>query len=211
MFSTKPVYQSLNLLTLSLLPKNWINQIENVVNKYAQYTTLDGHSSTSREPEGSKPVEVFVVTGDVVKVHLTWLYDLYLSVLREFATKVAGYPVYPSGDEKSAININVLRGKGARYEWHVDSNPLTGILYVTTHTPQDGGELIFKLDAEQILVHPEAGMFVAFDARHIPHTVALLKSEGVRISIPMNYYHSTEEQDRPADLDTYLYEEPVRT
>jgi 2OG-Fe(II) oxygenase superfamily len=207
MISNEQIYQPFDLLQLDLLPINWLRQIAEVVEKRAQRTLLDGKSSTSREPIGSEVVEVFVVPGDVISVDLPWLYDLYTSALCKLASEAAGHQVYASQDLVSSININVLRGMGSRYEWHVDSNPLTGILYVTSHlSSEDGGELLFKRGDEQIAVHPKSGTFIAFDAREIPHTVLPLKKEGVRISIPMNYYDSPERQDRPSDIDSYLYQ-----
>lgn len=206
---TDKIYTSFDLLTLGLLPTDWIEQINRVATKYAVYTQLDGTSSTSREPEGSEKVDVYVVMGDSIKEHLLWLHELYANQLCGLATKVAGQQVYPSKDLKSGMNINVLRGKGARYEWHVDSNPLTGILYVTTHLPGEGGELVFEKENNRTAIHPKSGIFIAFDAREIPHTVFPLNQESVRISIPMNYYQSQDEQSRPTNLDSYLYETSI--
>lgn len=207
MITNEQIYQSFDLVQLGLLPENWLQQITGITEKYAQRTLLDGNSSTSREPEGGEEIEVFVVPGNVIADSLPWLYDLYTSALCKLASEVVGHQVYIAHDLISSININILRGRGSRYEWHVDSNPLTGILYVTSHpSSEDGGELLFKRGDDQIVVHPKAGTFIAFDAREIPHTVLPLKKEGVRISIPMNYYDSPERQDRPLDIDSYLYQ-----
>lgn len=206
MLPGKKVYQDFDLMTLNLLPQGWLEQIISVAEQHAQYTQLDGRSSTSREPEGIEPVEVFVVMGNIIQAALPWLYKLYQNELRDLASQAAGQLVYPSIDLPSAININVLRGKGSRYEWHVDSNPLTGILYVTTHDVDQGGELVFRCPTEQMIVHPREGIFIAFDARELPHTVMPLKTNSIRISVPMNYYDSPESQIRPSDLDEYLYD-----
>lgn len=82
---------------------------------------------------------------------------------------------------------------------------MTGVLFVTTHNENDGGELIFKLPNEILTIYPKSGTLILFDAREIPHTVMPLQKDGIRISIPLNYYNKGQEQTRPDDLDTYIY------
>ena len=203
---SKKIYHEFPLIELGLLPNNWVGQIWKTVNSYAILTQLDGQSSTSREPENSDILDVHVVTGDIIHKNLSWLADLYNKDLKFLASQTIGKTLFPSSDIKSGININVLKGCGARYEWHVDSNPLTGVLFVTTHRPDKGGELVFKLGTKEVLVEPVAGKFIIFDARTIPHTVLPLNEQSERISIPMNYFYDLNNQQRPSDLDDYLYE-----
>lgn len=205
--STAPwfLYREFDLTATGLLPNQWYSDILDIVQRFERKTILDGNSITSREPAGNVQIEVGVVTGDVIRSHLPWLFALYQAELCDLASQAAEYRVYPSNDLASSVNINVLRGQAARYEWHVDSNPLTGLLFVTTHTAEDGGELMFQQGNQLALVRPVTGRFIAFDARQVPHTVLPLKRDGVRISIPVNFYASSAEQSRPADLDGYLY------
>lgn len=205
------IFTQFDLIELKLLPSNWIQEIATVVEKFSAQTQLDGTSSTSREPTPGQKMDVYVVTGENIKTHLPWLYGLYENDLCQMASKVAGHNVFPSGDLVSSMNINCLRGAGSRYEWHVDSNPMTGLLYVTTHTAGKGGETVFEKDGNRIAVQPESGKFIAFDARKIPHTVLPLREDTVRISVPMNYYDSKDRQDRPSDLDSYLYDPSNQT
>ena len=202
------IYTTFDLTEGDWLPADWIDQITRVVDEHAIFVRMDGTSSSySREGEGTSGTTYYVVTGDSIYAQIRWLHDLYTGKLIELAAQVAGRAVKPSTNLRSGININTLRGTDARYEWHVDSNPLTGMLYVTTHGPEDGGELIFKVGDEQVTLYPEAGMFAAFDARAIPHYVAALKHEHRRISIPMNYYFADEDEYRPVELDAYIYGE----
>jgi len=198
-------YSAWNLEEAELLPKAWLNDVLRVVSQHEQKTILDGRSITSREPSGGVSIEVGVVSGNAIQRHLPWLFALYANELRVFASRVAGAEVYISNDLASSININVLRGECARYEWHVDSNPLTGLLFVTSHPAGSGGELLFEKPPFRCVVRPVAGTFIAFDARAIPHTVMPLEDDGLRMSVPMNYYLSPTDQSRPADLDGYLY------
>lgn len=201
------IYQSFDLLAQNLLPDKWDEQIRKLVEEHAKYVFLDGKSSTSREPDGSQGASYYVVLGGTIRHHLPWLYNIYSNELAQLASQVAKTQVTLSPDIDSAININTIKGEGSRYEWHVDTNPLTGLLYVTTHTEEDGGQLTFRLPNKDISIYPKSGVFLAFDARSIPHAVAPLKKGGIRISIPMNYY--TQEAPfssvRPTDLDDYIY------
>ena len=112
-------------------------------------------------------------------------------------------------DLRAATNINATP-RNARYEWHVDSNPLTGLLFATTHDPGEGGQLLFKPDpvarpneSWSLHVSPRAGTLLIFDAREAAHVVTRLNAD-IRLSVPMNYYHRGK-QERPEDLDGYLY------
>lgn len=120
----------------------------------------------------------------------------------------------PSPDVRSAINVN-CQHRGQRYEWHVDSNPLTAVLFATTAGPAEGGELVFVSDplsggvaGWEVRVSPVAGTLLLFDARRVAHHVEAVTSTEPRISIPMNYYLRSRGMERPQDLDEYLYEGP---
>jgi hypothetical protein len=202
------IYSTFDLNQSGWLPADWIDQITRLVDEHAIFVRMDGTSSSySREGENTTGTTYYVVTGDIIYDRIRWLHDLYTGKLVELASQVAGRPVKPSTNLRAGININTLSGTDARYEWHVDSNPLTGMLYVTTHGPEDGGELIFRVGDEQVALYPEAGMFAGFDAREIPHYVAPLKHDHRRISIPMNFYFADEDEYRPAELDAYIYGE----
>ncbi len=208
MFDESHIYASFNLIELGLLPENWAAQILKVAENDSYLVKLDGKSSTSREPKDTDGAEVFVVEGDIIAQKLNWLHNLYQNEFLEFANAnfIGSYDY--AKNIKSGTNINLLKGKNARYEWHVDSNPLTGVLFVTTHNKGDGGELIFKLPTETIIVYPKTGTLILFDARQIPHTVLPLQKEGIRISVPLNFYYSGQAQIRPEDLDSYIYKKP---
>ena len=202
-----PIYEIIDLEQLGILPNNWNIHIEEVVLQFGRFVRLDGKSSTSREPENTEGCDCYILSGDVIQKELTWLFNLYTTRLVEFATIVAGQPMKYSDDVESGIVINSLRGINARYEWHVDSNPMTGILYATTHEESEGGELVFKINNEFIKVTPTAGEFILFDARLIPHCVFPLTNDRHRISVPMNFYFLEQElvNKRPDELSDYLF------
>lgn len=208
MFDKSNTYVAFDLIKLNLLPENWTSQILEVAEEYSYFVKLDGKSSTSREPEDTKGAEVFVVEGDIIAEKLPWLHKLYQNEFLDFANNNFGGLYDYAENIKSGTNINLLKGKNARYEWHVDSNPLTGVLFVTTHNKGDGGELIFKLPSETLTVYPKSGTLILFDARQIPHTVLPLQKESIRISVPLNFYNRGQAQIRPEDLDSYIYKKP---
>ena len=106
-------------------------------------------------------VRISVVDGEVILRELPWLYQLYTKELLDLASSTTGNTHVIADRLESSININVLDGIGACYEWHLDTNPLTGILFVTTHLTNDGGSLVFDtLDKGKVSVLPESGKFI---------------------------------------------------
>lgn len=200
------VYLEYDLIEMGLCSHNNIEEIKLISTKHSVKTILDGKSVTSKEDfrNGICKIPVDVVFGDVISKKISWLEVLYKNQLKDFASKVSGVSMTHSDLLKHSININTLTGEGARYEWHVDSNPVTGLLFVTTHNKGEGGELVFRTKSRDIVVYPKAGVFIAFDARDIAHTVMPLKNNNKRISVPMNFYVKGKQQVRPSDLDSYL-------
>jgi hypothetical protein len=147
------------------------------------------------------------------------LYDLYRGTFRDIGQTCVDEPLSIAMDTRYAINFNVQRGTEMRYECHIDSNPLEGLLYATTHAAGTGGEFIAcnRADAigvEAILqdckhIHPEKGKLLFFDARDHPHLVTpLTDPSGVRVAVTMNYYiPSCPESARPKDLNRHLFGE----
>lgn len=205
MSNSKKIYKEYNLIELGLLPVNWYDDTIQLAQSNSYLVHLDGKSSTSREPADSNGADVFVVDGKAIIENLSWLDKLYRNELLEIANNDFGSDYCISNSVENGININYLKGLNSRYEWHVDSNPLTGILYVTTHKQGEGGELVFKVGEEMQQVFPTSGTFILFDAREIPHTVLPLQTDAFRISVPMNFYFKNQEQVRPPDLDSYIY------
>jgi len=102
-----------------------------------------------------------------------------------------------------------------RFECHVDSNPLSGLLFFTDH-PQ-GGELCFArrlaasgmsgIDEDCSVIRPQTGHLVFFDGRTHPHYARpLIADTDIRVLAAMNYYtESSPESTRPQELNRHLY------
>jgi hypothetical protein len=193
-------------------PANWQDDIITCAHFFNQWHDLDGSSITSRERDFgvTESFTVGIVSGNVVSQELTWLMDLYRTTFLD-AVNDLGIGKYTTAmDERTAVNINSIE-PGGRYEWHIDTNHLTVLLFVTSHAPGCGGELVFRPDPRletsswECVVTPLSGDLLAFDARRSAHSVLKLDDDKLRITVPMNYYRLDEPVHRPADLDTYLY------
>ena len=198
------------------MPQGWRSQItafalSNYVSKDIVPTSV-----TSREASLDVVLPCQTVGGTRIRAGLPWLFDLYNGEFLRCARGLKEEPAFSARDDRYAINLNVQRGRKMRYECHVDSDPIEGLLYVTTHKNGAGGELVVSKWADAlgpdeiansgVRIFPEAGKLIFFDARAHPHFVTPLTSEeDIRIVVAMNYYTaSCTEAERPADLNRHL-------
>jgi hypothetical protein len=151
---------------------------------------------------------------------LPWLYEFYHGELRKIISEVWPEPVYPAADDRYSVVLNVQRGTGMRFESHLDSNPVSALLFFTDH-PAGGGELaiardptaadIDAIDRECSIIQPQAGYLVFFDGRDRAHYARPLRAESdMRVLAVMNYYtESCPESARPRELNHHLYGDPL--
>jgi hypothetical protein len=123
----------------------------------------------------------------------------------------------PAQDDRYGVVLNVQRGTVMRFEFHIDSNPLTGLLFCSDHVAGAGGELVFahnpdasdieSADRDCTVIRPHAGHMIFFDGRRHPHYARALRSESdVRVVAVMNFYTaSVPESTRPPELNRHLY------
>lgn len=189
-----------------MLPPDWCKEIEDLSRSTARDATLQGGSSTSLESP-DKVIRYRLVDGNSVATHLPWLTKLYQTELRQVAERFSSQRLVVDTSATSAVNINILPPGEGGYEWHVDSNPVTGLLFLSSHLHEEGGLLELRSADDHLLsIEPLAGTFAVFDARHCPHRVSA-PLRGLRISAPMNYFVEGQGRRRPDDLDSVLYEE----
>src|SRR5215213_9509530 len=192
-----------------LLPRGWDKQIIAFAMEHAVPRTLRPTSVTSRERTRTLRIPVMTVGGREIKEGLSWLFDLYRGTFRDLGQTCVRERLSVAKDARYAVNLNVQRGDRMRYESHIDSNPLEGLLFVTTHKPGSGGEFIVSNREDAIgvqeikrdckVIHPRKGKLIFFDARQHPHFVSSLKDpSAVRVVVAMNYYvPSSPESARP--------------
>ena len=169
----------------------------------------------SRESQEVQEIVRGRVHADQVRYHLPWLFKAYRYELPDLAKEVSGEPVSVAKDDRYGVVLNVQRGAGMRFECHVDSNPLTGLLFCTDH--RIGGELVIANDtaAEGLagvdqscsVIRPHAGHLIFFDARRHPHYARMLTTDSeTRIVAVMNFYtEKYPESTRPRELNRHLY------
>lgn len=200
-----------------LLPPAWDQELLDLAASYARDKTLVPTSVTSREAADVTEVPVTTVGGLVLTEEVPWLDALYRHEFRKLAEDTFATTVACADDRRIGLNLNVQTGTEQRYEAHVDSNPIEGLLYVTTHAPGDGGELVVanrsdamgidQIESDRSIIYPVSGHLLFFDARRNPHYVRALRQPGMkRVVVAMNFYtnYSTE-ADRPSDLNSHLF------
>ncbi len=196
------------------LPAAWLKDVSEAAGD-ADFREFPRTPVLSREAANVRRIRRGRVHADQVRKSLPWLYESYRSVFLELAREAWAEPVMAAGDERYGVVLNVQRGTAERFECHIDSNPLTGLLFCTNHPA--GGELVFahNPDAASIdaverdcsVIRPQAGHLIFFDARRHPHYARPLITESdMRVVAVMNFYtESCPESTRPRELNRHLY------
>lgn len=196
------------------LPPNWQREIRLVAGD-ADFREFPRTPVLSREAPEVSHIARGRVHAHQVRDRLPWLYQAYRGDFLALAGQACGERVAAARDDRYGIVLNVQQGPTMRFECHVDSNPLTGLLFCTDHAA--GGELVVAHDATAAevaaverdcsVIRPHAGHLIFFDARERPHYARPLSEvSGTRIVAVMNFYTETcPESTRPAVLNRHLY------
>ena len=200
----------------SMLPSGWQSEIQDVARTYGSKHTLISQHSTSRESRSDFELPTGSLGGLALRERLPWLRSLYENEFRVLADQVVRESTAIMSDPRFGVVLNI-QSDGDRYENHVDTNPLEGLLYCSSHPEGDGGELVIsnrgdvhsieEVDADASVIYPVAGHLVFFDARFNSHYVRPLRDAShTRIVAAMNYYtpQFPEEVVRPSDLNRHL-------
>jgi 2OG-Fe(II) oxygenase superfamily len=201
-----PIPLAINLLDAGLLTDSDLSDARRVADRYAQEVVLNGAPPDSTLECHIEPLAYRIADGNVVSEHLPRLRELYEAVLPALVRTYAGLEIVPSQFPASGITLNVVEGTGGRYELHVDSNSVTGLLFACDFELGDGGELrLYYPDRQPLDILPKAGLFLLYDARFVPHEVLPLARDKFRLSLPMNYFLPTDVEQRPDRLDEYIF------
>lgn len=200
----------------SRLPRDWQQEIAEVA-VGADFQRFPRTPILSRETPEIFHISRGRVHASDVRQNLPWLYGFYRSFFLELAQATCAEPVTPALDDRYGMVLNVQRGTEMRFECHVDSNPLTGVLFCTDHLAGAGGELIFgndptapgidAVERDCSVIRPHAGHLIFFDGRQHPHFARpLLADTDVRVVAVMNFYtESCPESTRPPELNRHLF------
>jgi hypothetical protein len=198
----------------SWLPAGWQSEVRTLAAE-ADFREFPCTPVLSRESSDVLRIPRGRVHADQVRQGLPWLHQSYRRGILELAGEACKERVVAAHDERYGVVLNVQRGTAERFECHIDSNPLTGLLFCTNH--RAGGELVFahNADAASIdaverdcsVIRPQAGHLIFFDARHHPHYARPLITESdMRVVAVMNFYtESCPESTRPRELNRHLY------
>ena len=196
------------------LPEGWQDDVTAIADE-AECRAFPRTPGLSREAQDVAGVLRGRVHADQVLRGLPWLYRLYRGRFLKLVASTCTETVRPAADDRYGVVLNVQHGTDMRFECHVDSNPLTGLLFLTHHAA--GGELVFARDEDAdsvaaverdcVIIHPRAGLLICFDGRRRPHYARALRSDSdVRVVAVMNFYtESYPESTRPRELNRHLY------
>jgi hypothetical protein len=196
------------------LPSGWRQAISEVAAN-ADFHQFPRTPVLSREAAEIRSISRGRVHAGQVQSGLPWLYQAYRDQFLTLARQVGRERATAARDERYGLVLNVQRGTTMRFECHVDSNPLTGLLFCTDHA--DGGELVVANDSgaadiseverDCAVIRPRAGRLIIFDAREHPHYARPLTAPAdMRVVAVMNYYtESCPESTRPPELNRHLY------
>jgi len=178
------------------LPAGWQPDVSTVAAD-ADFRDFPKTPNLSREAPEVEYIRRGRVHADHVRERLPWLYRSYREEFLDMAAEACGETVAAAADYRYGIVLNVQRGTTMRFESHIDSNPLTGLLFCTDHAA--GGELVVSHDAtardvaaverDCSVIRPHAGHLIIFDARNHPHYARPLATESdMRVVAVMNFY-----------------------
>jgi 2OG-Fe(II) oxygenase superfamily len=199
------------------LPQGWQQDISEIVGE-ADIRDYPRTPVLSREAGDVLTIRRGRVRADMVQQRLQWLYKLYRADFLELAAIARAESIKAAFDDRYGVVLNVQRGKDMRFECHVDSNPVTGLLFFTEH-PRGGGELVVghdpaavgveAIERDSTVIEPQAGQLIFFDGKTHPHYARALRSESdMRIVAVMNFYNeSCPESTRPSGLNRHLFGE----
>ena len=198
-----------------VLPPGWQHEVRAVAAS-ADFRKFPRTPILSRERADVSYISRGRVHANQVQLQLPWLYKAYHTTFLDLAGQIGiREPVTTAIDDRYGVVLNIQRGTSMRFECHVDSNPLTGLLFLSDHW--QGGELVFGNDTEATdvaeverdcsVIRPHAGHLVFFDARRQPHYARrLLSARALRVVAVMNFYtRSCPETTRPSELNRHLY------
>jgi hypothetical protein len=162
-----------------------IQEIMEFARAHATHIVAKGRLSGSLEPEETAGLDYHVVSGDVVREKLAWLWNRYSTEWMDLVSNAVGVKCVPCSLDTISVNINALYGAGSRYEWHVDSDAYSGVLFLTDHNEEDGGEFVIEVDGRRNIIHPRRGKLILFDGTICPHGVYPLKTNKHRVTVVM--------------------------
>ena len=166
---------------------------------------LPAFNPLTPEGSGSERRSKVMIRGNVLIDAWPEIAALYEKVARQAACVLGQELEPPPADVwASCLNANLYETPGDQQGWHVDTNPIAALLFLT-----DSGEsplTIGRIENDGVVetgrAYAEAGTLVLLDGSR-PHRVPEIV-DGKRINISMNLYPPGA-YARPAQTDGLLY------
>ncbi len=115
-----------------LLPPHWQQEII-AVGAAADFRDFPRTPGLTREASAVRSISRGRVHAGQVRLQLPWLYELYHGHFLDLINGASDESVMTAADDRYGVVLNVQRGPSMRFECHVDSNPLSGLLFCTDH------------------------------------------------------------------------------
>lgn len=186
---------------LASIRQDWTHQIVNTVTQKGTHIPLTGEDFNSFPNTLDEEVAVRLAGKSVVKEHLPWLYSFYNTDIRSIVSKVFNRPLFPTSEAVASKDAGLVINytpPGKAYENHVDSNPVTAVLYTKDLHVGQGG-LVVHPEGKKFVIAPKKGDVFIFDGRQLPHEVEPT-TQG-RASVPMDFYVDETKQWRHPSTD----------
>lgn len=108
-------------------------------------------------------------------------YDALISTV----SFITGRRVVESPYYDSKIMALIYDSDGGQQEWHLDTQPLTVLLYLTTNP--NSGATRCRIKGKDVDIFPQQASLLLMYGREVLHQ-ALPVTEGVKVVVPMNMY-----------------------
>jgi hypothetical protein len=191
--------------------EQWKDRILRLVESKEAIERNDQGGGNAKVLDGGGVYRHFVIDGLMVKRHLPDLIATY-EALKYLVAAVTLQDVTTSTHKyaRSAVNVKVYRGPDSQQGSHFDTNPITGLLYLTTNqegatcceiTRAHPGEDRRTKITRRVL--PVAGSLLIMQGRRVWHCAEPMTTE-TKIVCPLNYYTS-DDWWRPDGIDDLVY------
>ncbi|GMQ84759.1 MAG: hypothetical protein BMS9Abin07_0323 [Acidimicrobiia bacterium] len=203
----------------------------------ATLAAVDRFRSTTELPEihreaKGRALRYSVIDGHQVRERLPDIWDLYTGPVQDLMSEVAGEKMFPLGNVRAGVNVNIMPPAKSEYRWHYDRAPVTAVLYLNE---VEGGETelypglrvllsdqrraraqrlldrvvssppVRSMRATKVVVSPKAGRLVAMAGNRCWHSVGGVRGTHDRINIILAYDREGATFAAEEGLDSYLY------
>jgi hypothetical protein len=180
---------------------NWYEEVKEVAATAPIFTIKGGSVETSMVPLGFDTIYQ-PTRAKGINDNLPWLAEYFRGPFQLLVQRATGDPTLQLGEGNATLNINYFKqedfiGKQKiGYEMHVDRNPITAILFLTTLDDKEGGKLVLREGRDEnnkaigssLSIRPEAGKLIIFDGNTHPHEVTVITSNQARMAVPGDYF-----------------------